>query len=173
MTLRLPLSITLAQAGSESTDTPTGDAPPTPPAGLQTGDGAGPQVAPGNGEGGGEVGTGQPGSPGQGGQQLPADDGAGSLFSPMLLLVVMALFFVMLFWGQHRDKKKKKEMLGAIGKGDKVQTVGGIMGTITEIRNDQIIVKVDENTNTKIKFNRSAIQSVLESKDEAGKSDES
>jgi len=165
MTLRLPLSITLAQAESEPAAQPApnpgsspapSDAPPTPPAGLQSGDGSAPTD--------GTNATAQ--QPGSANQQLPPDDGGGGMFPPMLLLVVLALFMLMLFWGQHRDKKKKKELLGSIEKGDKVQTVGGIIGTITDLKENELTLKVDENTNTKMKFSRSAVQTVLRDKSE-------
>ena len=58
-------------------------------------------------------------------------------------------------------------MLAGIGKGDKVLTVGGIMGTIVEMRETEVVLKVDENANTRIKFSRSSIQSVVSERQEA------
>jgi len=92
-------------------------------------------------------------------------DTFGGLFGP-LLLGVMVLFFVMIFWGQHKDKKKKQQLLDSLGKGDKVQTAGGIIGTITDLKDTEITLKVDENTNTKMKFARSAVSTVLRDKSE-------
>jgi preprotein translocase subunit YajC len=50
-------------------------------------------------------------------------------------------------------------MLSALKKGDKVVTIGGIHGTIQTVREQSVIVKVDENT--KIEFSRSAVSSVV------------
>ncbi len=49
-------------------------------------------------------------------------------------------------------------MLNALKKGDKVITIGGIHGTVSSVKDNTVIVKVDENC--KLEFNRSAISSV-------------
>ena len=76
----------------------------------------------------------------------------------LLFLVMMILFTVL---GQRRDKKKRQVMLGAVKKHDRVQTVGGVIGSIVEVKPDTIVLKVDESTNTRITFARSSIQHVL------------
>jgi preprotein translocase subunit YajC len=50
-------------------------------------------------------------------------------------------------------------MLSALKKGDKVITIGGVHGTIQSVREQSVVIKVDENT--KIEFNRSAISSIV------------
>ncbi|MHC4412334.1 MAG: preprotein translocase subunit YajC [Planctomycetota bacterium] len=42
-------------------------------------------------------------------------------------------------------------------KNDKVRTIGGIIGTIVDIKGDEVTLKVDESNNTKIKVASSAI----------------
>jgi preprotein translocase subunit YajC len=84
--------------------------------------------------------------------------------SPVIWLLPLALVFIMMSMGGRKEKKKRAKMMAAMGKGDKVQTVGGILGTVVELRDDEIVVKVDENANTRLRFARSAIQSILESK---------
>jgi preprotein translocase subunit YajC len=101
----------------------------------------------------------------------PLDGGAdgstpkrSSDFSMIYLLLPLALVFIMLSMGGRKEKKKRAKMMAAMGKGDKVQTVGGILGTVVEMRDDEIVVKVDENANTRLRFSRTAIQTILESK---------
>jgi preprotein translocase subunit YajC len=53
-------------------------------------------------------------------------------------------------------------MLGQLKKGDRIQTIGGVLGTVVEARDTEVLVKVDESSNTKIRFARSAIHRVLE-----------
>ncbi len=79
-----------------------------------------------------------------------------------LLLPVM-LIMIMMSSGR-KEKKKRAQLLAALSKGDKVQTTGGILGTVVEVRDDEIVVKVDENANTRLRFSRNAILSILESK---------
>jgi preprotein translocase subunit YajC len=102
----------------------------------------------------GQPGTAAPGGPG--GAQTPF---GGYLFPMLLLFLVMMIMFTVL--GQRRDKKKRAAMLGSVKKHDRVQTVGGVIGSITEIKPDTVVLKVDESTNTRITFARSSIQHVL------------
>ena len=48
-------------------------------------------------------------------------------------------------------------MVQSLKKNDRVQTIGGIFGTIVDIKGDEITLKVDESNNTKIKVVASAI----------------
>ena len=82
-----------------------------------------------------------------------------SFFIIMLLVLgSMILFSIM---GQRRDRKKREAMIGAIKKHDRVQTIGGVIGSVVEVKPDYVILKVDESSNTRITFARSAIQQVL------------
>lgn len=106
--------------------------------------------------------TGQGGGGAPGGQQQPGP--GGSIFgSPVILmLLVIVVLWIFLMGGNRKEKKRRKQMLASLGKGDRVQTVGGILGTIVEVRDDELVVKVDENNNSRLRFARSAIQAKLE-----------
>ena len=116
-------------------------------------------------------------APGQAGTSQPADPlapppngpngqgGGAGIFggsTGMLLVLILVVMIVFMFSGQRKEKKKRAEMLSRMKKGSRVQTIGGILGTVVEVRDDEIIVKVDENANTRLRFARSAIQSVIE-----------
>ena len=66
---------------------------------------------------------------------------------------------------QMRNKKRtenaQKERLNAIKRGDRVQTIGGIIGNVVQAEEARILIKVDESNNTKIWFARSAVGRVL------------
>lgn len=99
-----------------------------------------------------------------GGQPLPTNttkrQGAdGSMM--LIFAVMMVLFLFIMMGGQRKEKKKRAKLLATIKKGDKVQTAGGILGTIVELRESEVLLKVDENSNTRIKFARSSIQSLV------------
>ena len=59
--------------------------------------------------------------------------------------------------------------INQLKRGDRIQTIGGILGTVVESREDEVIVKVDESSNTKIHFTRSAIHRVLDGEKAAAK----
>jgi preprotein translocase subunit YajC len=79
----------------------------------------------------------------------------------MPLFLVLILFIWMSSRSRRRTEKKKQEMLSAMKRGDRVQTIGGILANVVEVRDDRILLKVDEGNNTKVWFARSAIHRVL------------
>lgn len=118
------------------------------------------------------------GAPGQGDQGLAAPgagttatgaqpipparpSGAGDLTSmlPLLITGMLVLFIISLF--SRRQDKKKTDMLKTLARRDKVQTIGGAIGTIEEISDTEVVLCTDEKTNTRIRFTRSAIALVL------------
>jgi preprotein translocase subunit YajC len=52
-------------------------------------------------------------------------------------------------------------MYARLAKNDRVLTIGGVVGTIVSVKEDQVVVKVDESTNTKMTFLKSAIQRIM------------
>ncbi len=79
------------------------------------------------------------------------------LFPPWLLLALAAVFIFMLFRGPRKKQQEHKKMVQSLEKNDKVRTIGGIIGTVVDIKDDEITLKVDESNNTKIKIASSAI----------------
>jgi preprotein translocase subunit YajC len=87
---------------------------------------------------------------------------------PNLLQMLLPLFLIFIFiyyimLRPRKEQKQREQMLGGIKKFDKVITIGGVLGTVVDIRDDEIVLKVDDNTNTRIRFARSAIQRVVSS----------
>ena len=95
--------------------------------------------------------------------QTPAPPIAEFLRSPLTLILIVAVV-MMLFMSKSKrgEEKKRQDMLGQLKKGDEIQTIGGIIGKVVEAREDRVLVKVDENQNTKVWFSRNAIHRVLE-----------
>ena len=79
----------------------------------------------------------------------------GSLL-PFLLIIV--IFYLFLIRPQNKKQKETQKMLDALKKGDKVITIGGIHGTVSSVKENTVIVKVDDDC--KLEFNRTAISSV-------------
>ena len=110
--------------------------------------------------GGAESATGQPLATGEEG----AADNPG-LFGPDMMLwifVILFLFIGMSFLSQRKEKKRRKNMLTTLDKNASVQTIGGIMGSVVEVKGDVVILNVDKSSNTRMTVSRSAIQQVLE-----------
>ncbi|HUS92503.1 MAG TPA: preprotein translocase subunit YajC [Phycisphaerae bacterium] len=101
--------------------------------------------------------------PGPAGRRTGQDGGLGG--GMWFYVVLLGGFILLYFWmGRSRRKQesKRKEMLSALKKGDKVVTIGGIMGTIMDARPEEVTVKVDETNNVRMKFARWAVRGVGE-----------
>jgi preprotein translocase subunit YajC len=78
----------------------------------------------------------------------------------MQLLFIGGIFVVMyfiLFREPRKRQRQQQQMIQSIKKNDKVRTVGGIIGTVVDVKDDEIVLKVDESNNTKIRVMASAI----------------
>jgi preprotein translocase subunit YajC len=76
-------------------------------------------------------------------------------FFPFILIFIVMYF--LLFRGPRKKQQQHKQMVQSLAKGDRIQTIGGIIGNIVDIKDNEITLKVDESNNTKIKILRSAI----------------
>ena len=83
-----------------------------------------------------------------------------STFLPMVLIVVV--FWLFLIRPQRKKDKKIKEMLAALKVGDRVCTIGGINGTITNIRDENTITLAVGPQDVPVVFARWAIRNVEE-----------
>ena len=103
--------------------------------------------------------TTQPGSP-VGPQGSAAPSNGFGLFLPMMMALFAFMILSTIFSGR-KEKKRRAELLGSLVKYDRVQTTGGLIGTIVEVKDDEVVLKVDESTNTKVHFSKSSVQTVL------------
>ena len=77
------------------------------------------------------------------------------LMMSMWVLIFMAMY--LLLFSPRRRQKQQEKMIKGLQKNDRVRTVGGILGTVVEVRENEIVLKVDESTNTKIRVVPGAI----------------
>lgn len=103
---------------------------------------------------------GTPGAPGSPNAPARSSGPFGESFM-LLLLAVLVGFVLLSMMGQRKERKKREAMLNAIKKHDRVQTIGGVIGSVVELKPDTVVLKVDESSNTRMTFARSAIQQVL------------
>ena len=83
----------------------------------------------------------------------------------ILLFVALGLvMLVVMILPGKKQAKKRKEMMAGMNKNDRVLTRGGIIGVVMEVRDNEIILKVDESNNTRMHFARQAIQHVFADK---------
>lgn len=88
--------------------------------------------------------------------------GGGNILITLAPFIIMfAVFYFLLIRPQQRKSKVRNSMLSSLKKGDKVTTIGGLHGTILEISDDIIVLRV--NDVTKLTFDRASINNVTSS----------
>lgn len=98
------------------------------------------------------------GAPAAATQQTGAAGGRDFL---IMMAVMVGALFLFTWMSQRRERKKRDQLLSGIKRHDKVMTIGGIIGSVVELKDDAVVLKVDETSNTRITFSKSAISQVI------------
>jgi len=79
---------------------------------------------------------------------------------PMLvfLVVIFAMFYFLMIRPQRKRQKEQQAMMQALQKGDKIITAGGIYGTIENVSEDTLVIKVEGGTTLRVSRNSVALR---------------
>src|SRR5437867_7232444 len=106
---------------------------------------------------------------------LFADDaapgGGGGLGPLPMMLVIMVLGFFFLLMPMRRKQKEQAQLLTGLKRNDKVITSGGLIGVVVDVRDkkdddikeDEVVLRVDESSNTRMRVLKSSIVRVFSS----------
>ena len=81
------------------------------------------------------------------------------------LILIFVIFYLLLILPQQKRQKQHKKMIEALKKGDEVVTMGGIHGTIVQLDENTVVLRVDKEKDIKIRVNKAAIAAVKGKKD--------
>ena len=84
----------------------------------------------------------------------------GSFASLALLVLMFVVFYFILIRPQLKKDKELKEQMSKLAVGDRVVTIGGLVGFVANIKDDQVTISTSA-ANTLVTFTKSAIQSVV------------
>ena len=90
------------------------------------------------------------------------------IMSLVLWVVVFGVFWLLLVRPQRKKDKELKEMRNSLNVGDKVVTIGGMIATISRVKDDEVVLEVGP-SRTKMPFEKNAIGTVLEKKEPKNK----
>jgi preprotein translocase subunit YajC len=91
----------------------------------------------------------------------PKVDTKNQIWQLAPFILVFVLMYFMLFRSPKKRQQEHQKMVASLKKNDRIRTIGGILGTVLDVRDDEIVIKVDESNNTKIRVIPSAIAAVL------------
>ncbi|MEK6798474.1 MAG: preprotein translocase subunit YajC [Planctomycetota bacterium] len=93
----------------------------------------------------------------------PGGSSPAASFFPIALMLAFVVFMLLTSRSQRRREQRDRDsMQGRLAKNHRVLTVGGIIGTVMSVKDDEVVLKVDETTNTKMTFLRSSIQRIFD-----------
>ncbi|MFM2094212.1 MAG: hypothetical protein RIS70_1336 [Planctomycetota bacterium] len=112
--------------------------------------------------------------------QAEAEGGGGGglgqfLSNPMFpIFAIMLVFMLVMLPSERKRKAEQAKLLEGLTKNDRIVTIGGMVGTIVNVRKgeEMLTLRVDENNDTRVTILRSAVARVLSDTDQ-GKKDKS
>jgi preprotein translocase subunit YajC len=105
--------------------------------------------------------------------QGPAGGEEDRFFLPRLLITfvpIALLFYFFFILPQKKKDREYRELISNVKENDRVLTIGGIYGVVTNVQRDaeRVTIRVDEATGTKLRVNMSAIARVLSAEEPDG-----
>jgi preprotein translocase subunit YajC len=91
----------------------------------------------------------------------PAPPGLSSMLLP--LIAIMVFFYFLILKPQKNKEHALRQMVANLKEKDRVVTIGGIHGVVTNVQRDrdEVTIRVDESTGTKVRVSASAIARVV------------
>ena len=75
-------------------------------------------------------------------------------FAPLLL--IMVVFYFILIRPENKRKKEAEEMRNSLKVGDEITTIGGIVGTIVNVKDDKFVIETSADQ-VRIEFTKWAL----------------
>lgn len=81
------------------------------------------------------------------------------------IIMLFGIMYFLMIRPQQMQQRRRREMLAALRRGDRIVTVGGIYGTILEVRPETVLVKIADRV--EIELSKNGVGAVVKSKAEA------
>ena len=86
---------------------------------------------------------------------------AAALYQILFFLLMILIFYFIAYRPIRNERKRHEEMIKNLKKNDRVITQGGIYGVITNIQDRDVILRIDDNNNVKVRVLKSHIAAVV------------
>ena len=99
---------------------------------------------------------------------LAADPAGGGGIQQMLVMIVpmIVLFYFLLIRPQRKQEAQRRAMIDSLKKNDRVLTNGGLYGTVSNVMDEEISIRVDDARDVKVRIARNAISAVVNRKED-------
>lgn len=92
----------------------------------------------------------------------PSSQGGGSLVGMLPFFVLIGVFmWLAVIKPQKQKENEEKQLLEKLKKNDHVVTKSGMHGVVMNVKDDEVVLRIDEQQNVKVRFQKSAIAAIL------------
>ena len=77
-----------------------------------------------------------------------------------LMVIMFAVMYFLIIRPQKQKEKKRQAMITNVRKQDRIVTAGGVHGVVVSVKENEVIVRVDDAKDVKIKVDKSALTSI-------------
>ena len=84
---------------------------------------------------------------------MPQAQAVNPLVNLLPLVLILIIFYFLLIKPQKAKEKEHQKMLTSLNKNDEVVTTGGIHGTVAQVKDKTLIIRVDENVKIEVEKN--------------------
>ena len=67
-----------------------------------------------------------------------------------IILIFGVFYFLIILPAQRKERKQREALFSALKKNDEVVTAGGIIGIVQNIKDDEVLIKIDENAKMRV-----------------------
>jgi preprotein translocase subunit YajC len=92
-------------------------------------------------------------------------------FAPLVIIIV--LFYFLFIVPQRRERRLRDEMFSKLKKNDRVITNAGIIATVTNLKDEEVTLRIDDTSNARLTVLRSSIGRILAPQEQAKDTDKS
>ncbi len=85
-----------------------------------------------------------------------------------LMIIMFAVMYFLIIRPQKQKEKKRQAMITNVRKQDRIVTAGGVHGVVVSVKENEVIVRIDDAKDVKIKVDKSALTSVSVPRGERG-----
>jgi len=104
-------------------------------------------------------------------QQSSDKPPAGPFGDSSILLLMVGLFaafyFIILMPMKRREKKEREDLFSKLKKNDEVLTSSGLIGIVAMVKDDEVVLKVDESSNVRLRVLKSTVVQIRNPKEPA------
>jgi len=95
------------------------------------------------------------------GDAVPPPSSLENLKFPLFIGVIFLIFYFLILRPQSKQEKERRRMLGALKKHDRVVTSGGLYGTVVDVREGELTLRISENPDVRVRVTRAAVADVV------------